>query len=122
MGYQSIRCGDANIVVAGGQESMSQSVHAMHMRNGIKFGNGELKDTMIVDGLTDAFSNIHMGITGNPPIFVRKLHILPKNLPNLIINIYNHFYLKALDSHFFFSRKYCETISSQSIYPRCICL
>lgn len=63
MGYQSIRCGDASIVVAGGQESMSQSVHAMHMRNGIKFGNGELKDTMIVDGLTDAFSNIHMGIT-----------------------------------------------------------
>ena len=64
MGYQSIRCGDANIVVAGGQESMSQSVHAMHVRNGIKFGNAELKDTMIVDGLTDAFSNIHMGITG----------------------------------------------------------
>lgn len=63
MGYQSIRCGDSNIVVAGGQESMSQSVHGMHMRNGLKFGNGELKDTMIVDGLTDAFSNIHMGIT-----------------------------------------------------------
>lgn len=63
MGYQSIRCGDSNIVVAGGQESMSQSVHAMHMRNGLKFGNGEFKDTMIVDGLTDAFTNIHMGIT-----------------------------------------------------------
>ena len=64
MGYQSILCDDAKIVVAGGQESMSQSVHAMHMRNGIKFGNADLKDTMLVDGLTDAFSNIHMGITG----------------------------------------------------------
>ena len=64
MGYQSIKCGDASIVVAGGQESMSQSVHAMHMRNGIKFGNAEIKDTMLADGLTDAFSNIHMGITG----------------------------------------------------------
>jgi acetyl-CoA C-acetyltransferase len=78
MGYQSIRCGDASIVVAGGQESMSQSVHAMHMRNGIKFGNGELKDTMIVDALTDAFSNIHMGITGNLSIFVRPLQNLPQ--------------------------------------------
>jgi acetyl-CoA C-acetyltransferase len=43
---------------------MSQSVHALHMRNGTKFGNAEFKDTMISDGLTDAFSNIHMGITG----------------------------------------------------------
>ena len=43
---------------------MSQSMHAIHLRNGIKFGNTDLKDTMITDGLTDAFSNIHMGITG----------------------------------------------------------
>ena len=43
---------------------MSQSVHAMHMRNGIRFGNADFKDTMISDGLTDAFTNIHMGITG----------------------------------------------------------
>jgi acetyl-CoA C-acetyltransferase len=50
--------------VAGGQESMSQAVHALHLRNGIKFGNSEIKDTMITDGLTDAFSNIHMGVTG----------------------------------------------------------
>ena len=64
IGAQSISCGTAEIVVAGGQESMSQSVHAAHLRNGIKFGNSELKDTMITDGLTDAFNNIHMGITG----------------------------------------------------------
>ena len=81
MGYQSIRCGDANIVVAGGQESMSQSVHAMHVRNGIKFGNAELKDTMIVDGLTDAFSNIHMGITGN---IILKTEALYRELGKII--------------------------------------
>ena len=77
MGYQSILCDDAKIVVAGGQESMSQSVHAMHMRNGIKFGNADLKDTMLVDGLTDAFSNIHMGITG---IFIVMNFVLRKCL------------------------------------------
>ena len=49
MGYQSIKCGDSSIVVTGGQESMSQSVHAMYMRNGIKFGNAEIKDTMLAD-------------------------------------------------------------------------
>jgi len=63
MGVQAIKSGDAEIVVAGGQESMSQSAHAIHMRNGVKFGNAELKDTMLKDGLTDAFSDIHMGIT-----------------------------------------------------------
>lgn len=63
LGAQSIKCGDASVVVAGGQESMSQSVHSLHMRNGIKFGNTEFKDTMLTDGLTDAFGNIHMGIT-----------------------------------------------------------
>ena len=42
---------------------MSQSVHYSHLRNGIKFGNAELKDSLIIDGLTDAFKNCHMGIT-----------------------------------------------------------
>lgn len=60
---QSIRCGDARIVVAGGQENMSLSAHAQHMRNGAKMGNATLIDTMIVDGLTDAFNGYHMGIT-----------------------------------------------------------
>lgn len=60
---QSIRCGDARIVVAGGQENMSLSPHAQHMRNGAKMGNATLIDTMIVDGLTDAFNGYHMGIT-----------------------------------------------------------
>lgn len=63
MGMQSILNGDAAIVVAGGQENMSLSPHAMHARDGVKFGNVELKDTMIVDGLWDVFNDYHMGIT-----------------------------------------------------------
>jgi acetyl-CoA C-acetyltransferase len=60
---QAVAMGEASIVVAGGQESMSQSVHAVHLRGGIKMGAGELTDTMIKDGLWDAFNNVHMGIT-----------------------------------------------------------
>jgi acetyl-CoA C-acetyltransferase len=63
LGYQSIRNGDASIIVAGGQESMSMAPHAAHLRNGQKMGSLEFVDTMIKDGLTDAFYNIHMGIT-----------------------------------------------------------
>jgi len=63
MGAQAISLGDAEVVVAGGQESMSQAHHSVHLRNGVKMGNGTLTDTMIADGLTDAFKNIHMGIT-----------------------------------------------------------
>ncbi len=60
---QSIACGDADIVVAGGQESMSLAPHAMHMRNGTKFGDVKMTDTMIKDGLWDAFNDYHMGTT-----------------------------------------------------------
>lgn len=63
LGYQAISCGDANIVVAGGQESMSQAPHAMHLRGGVKFGDAMMVDTMIKDGLWDAFNGYHMGIT-----------------------------------------------------------
>ena len=51
-------------MVAGGQENMSQSKHVIHMRDGVKYGNKELQDTMLKDGLTDAFNNYHMGVTG----------------------------------------------------------
>jgi acetyl-CoA C-acetyltransferase len=51
------------VVVAGGQESMSLSSHAQHIRGGTKMGNLELVDTMIKDGLMDAFNGYHMGIT-----------------------------------------------------------
>jgi acetyl-CoA C-acetyltransferase len=60
---QSIIAGDARIVVAGGQESMSLSSHAQNVRAGQKMGNLELVDTMIKDGLMDAFNGYHMGIT-----------------------------------------------------------
>ncbi len=63
LGSQAIQCGDSAIVVAGGQENMSQAPHAMHMRNGTKMGTGKLEDTMLVDGLTDAFNGYHMGVT-----------------------------------------------------------
>jgi acetyl-CoA C-acetyltransferase len=63
IGYQQIVAGDAAIVVAGGQESMSLSQHSAHLRAGQKMGGLEFVDTMIRDGLTDVFNNYHMGIT-----------------------------------------------------------
>ncbi|NGZ27556.1 MAG: acetyl-CoA C-acetyltransferase [Magnetococcales bacterium] len=63
LGAQAISLGDADVVVAGGQESMSQSPHTMHLRNGTKMGSAELADTMIKDALTDAFNGYHMGNT-----------------------------------------------------------
>jgi acetyl-CoA C-acetyltransferase len=63
LGYQAIRNGDSAIVIAGGQESMSQAPHCMHLRNGTKMGNAEMVDTMIKDGLWDAFNGYHMGNT-----------------------------------------------------------
>jgi acetyl-CoA C-acetyltransferase len=63
LGYQAIVNGDSDIVVAGGQESMSQAPHAAHLRNGTKMGGLELVDTMLKDGLWDAFNGYHMGNT-----------------------------------------------------------
>ena len=62
-GFQSILSGDSKIVIAGGQESMSSSPHAINIRAGKKLGNAELVDTMIKDGLWDAFNGYHMGVT-----------------------------------------------------------
>src|ERR1044071_3113527 len=63
LGYQAILNGDSEIVVAGGQESMSQAPHCAHLRGGVKMGNFEMVDTMIKDGLWDAFNGYHMGNT-----------------------------------------------------------
>lgn len=63
LGAQQILTGASNIVIAGGQESMSQSQHAAYLRSGTKMGALELVDTMIKDGLWDAFNGYHMGIT-----------------------------------------------------------
>ena len=62
-GFQSIKSGDSKIVIAGGQENMSLAPHAIHLRDGKKLGDTALIDTMIKDGLWDAFHDYHMGIT-----------------------------------------------------------
>ncbi len=64
LAYQAVACGDAEIVIAGGQESMSLSPHVLlKSRDGMKMGDWQMKDSMIVDGLWDAFNQIHMGTT-----------------------------------------------------------
>ena len=63
LGYQAILNGDSDIVVAGGQESMSLAPHAAYLRSGVKMGNFDMVDTMIKDGLWDAFNGYHMGNT-----------------------------------------------------------
>jgi len=63
LGYQAILNGDSDIVVAGGQESMSMAPHCAYLRGGVKMGNFDMVDTMIKDGLWDAFNGYHMGNT-----------------------------------------------------------
>ena len=64
MAVQAIQCGDAELILAGGQESMSQSPHVLpNSRNGQRMGNWNMVDTMISDGLWDAFNDYHMGVT-----------------------------------------------------------
>ncbi len=63
LGYQALLNGDSDIVVAGGQESMSMAPHCAYLRGGVKMGNFEMVDTMIKDGLWDAFNGYHMGNT-----------------------------------------------------------
>src|SRR5215468_9917905 len=63
LGFQAIRNGDSEIVVAGGQESMSLAPHCIQLRNGVRMGDAQMVDTMIKDGLWDAFNGYHMGNT-----------------------------------------------------------
>src|SRR5215469_1866482 len=63
LGYQAILNGDSEVVVAGGQESMSMAPHCAHLRGGVKMGDFAMVDTMIKDGLWDAFNGYHMGNT-----------------------------------------------------------
>jgi len=73
-GYCSIKSGESDVIVAGGQEIMSRAPHAAYLRAGVKFGNYNLTDTLIEDGLTDAFHNIHMAITGEAGVLARFLY------------------------------------------------
>ena len=63
LGSQAIQLGDSEIVVAGGQENMSLAPHCIHLRGGVKMGDAHMLDTMIKDGLWDAFNGYHMGTT-----------------------------------------------------------
>ncbi|MDP6680381.1 MAG: acetyl-CoA C-acetyltransferase [Pelagibacteraceae bacterium] len=63
LAYNSIKSGDGKVIIAGGQESMSNSPHYINIRKGIKMGDGKLKDSMIIDGLWDVYNQYHMGIT-----------------------------------------------------------
>jgi len=63
LGYQAIKNGDSTIVLAGGQESMTLSPHAIPLRSGVKMGSATMVDTMLYDALVDPFHNIHMGVT-----------------------------------------------------------
>ncbi len=63
MAATALKADGEGIYVVGGQENMSQSPHVMHLRDGVKMGDSKMRDTMIVDGLWDAFNNYHMGIT-----------------------------------------------------------
>ncbi len=62
LAHQAIQCGDAEIIIAGGQESMTNAPYVLqNARNGYRFGNSSIYDTILVDGLTDVYNNIHMG-------------------------------------------------------------
>ncbi len=63
LAFNSIKCGDGNVMIAGGQESMSNAPHFANLRNGLKMGPGALSDSMIIDGLWDIYNNYHMGVT-----------------------------------------------------------
>ena len=64
LAYQAIKCGDASVIVCGGQESMTQAPHCLHIRSGQKLNDDTMLDTMMNDGLTDAFNKCPMGNTG----------------------------------------------------------
>ena len=75
MGFQAIRNGDSDIVVAGGQENMTLSPHCSRLRAGTKMGDAQMIDTMIRDGLWDAFNGYHMGTTAENVANKRQITI-----------------------------------------------
>ena len=63
LAYNSVKCGDGKIIIAGGQESMSNSPHSINIRKDKKISDDKMNDTMIIDGLWDVYNQYHMGIT-----------------------------------------------------------
>jgi acetyl-CoA C-acetyltransferase len=87
LGVQQIQTGDAAIVVAGGQESMSMAPHCAHLRGGVKMGDLQMVDTMIKDGLWDAFNGYHMGTTAEN--VAREFQITRQNQDELAVHSQN---------------------------------
>ena len=83
-GYQSILSNDSKIIIAGGQESMTNAPHAIHFRNGKKLKETDLIDTMIKDGLWDAFNGYHMGVTAEN--VANKWNITRKDQDDFALN------------------------------------
>ena len=87
LGVQQIQTGDASIVIAGGQESMSMAPHCAHLRNGVKMGDFQMVDTMIKDGLWDAFNGYHMGTTAEN--VAREFQITRQNQDEFAVHSQN---------------------------------
>ncbi len=87
LGVQQIQTGDAAIVVAGGQESMSMAPHCAHLRSGVKMGDFQMVDTMIKDGLWDAFNGYHMGNTAEN--VAREFQITRQHQDEFAVNSQN---------------------------------
>lgn len=81
---QSIRCGDSDVVLAGGQDSLSSAPHLMRARRGIKAGESTVEDAVLVDGLIDAFHGVHMGVTVEN--LVRRFQITRREQDEFALN------------------------------------
>ena len=110
-GFQSIAIGDANIIIAGGQENMSLAPHSIHLRDGKKIGDSAIVDTMIKDGLWDAFNDCHMGITAEN--VANKFQVTRKEQDNFAL-MSQHKALKAQQENRFKDEIVAFQIKSQN--------
>ena len=109
--FQSIAIGDANIIIAGGQENMSLAPHSIHLRDGKKIGDSAIVDTMIKDGLWDAFNDCHMGITAEN--VANKFQVTRKEQDNFAL-MSQHKALKAQQENRFKDEIVAFQIKSQN--------
>ncbi len=98
IGFQSIACGQSEIVIAGGQESMTNAHHTINIRNGIKMGDGKIKDSMIIDGLWCAMNDYHMGTTAEN--IAKKFEITKKDQDEFAAESQNKAEFAQKNNHF----------------------
>ena len=110
-GFQSIAIGDANIIIAGGQENMSLAPHSIHLRDGKKISDSAIVDTLIKDGLWDAFNDYHMGITAEN--VANKFQVTRKEQDNFAL-MSQHKALKAQQENRFKDEIVAFQIKSQN--------